>query len=305
MKRLALAALVALAPVFPARAAEKPAAIQVCFELPAGIALYADAPKAGYAKGDDGYRLDFDLRLNENLAPERITRAGPSCLRAWLQAQPIRSIDVSFGRLAMNLKPASRAVSLKLRPDLWYDGGSVAVQQAPFSTLSTSLPGSLEALRFDPAGGAAPADPARLPEGRYQIRYTPPPPEKGSCAASVVADAVGTVRPDNKPAMIAELLAIYRKDYLPEVLARLQETCPPMVALEVQVRIQDGALRDPLHPPIARVRIPEREPRYALERGRERIAFNPGDALEIGCGQALSLVQVDAAAENAQVARGP
>ncbi len=37
---------------------------------------------------------------------------------------------------------ASRALNLRLRQDLWYDGGSVLIEQAPFSRLSTALPGT-------------------------------------------------------------------------------------------------------------------------------------------------------------------
>ncbi|MBI5543923.1 MAG: hypothetical protein HY901_08560, partial [Deltaproteobacteria bacterium] len=193
-----------------ARAADKPAAVQVCVKLPAGIALFSEAPKRNYrALGDGAYLLDMDVALNGK-APERITPNGAGCLRAWVQAEQLSTISLRFDRTDLNLKPETRAVKLKLKPDLWYDGGSFEAQRASFSKISTALPGKLEVARLEEAEWSKGAFPLRdhdkLPSGRYVVRYEPPPPPLGSCEITVRAEATGTIRPDNRPELFQELV---------------------------------------------------------------------------------------------------
>lgn len=267
--------------------AEKPAAIQICIDLPSGISLFSESPQRNYrAIGDGSYALDLDVLLNGSQAPERITRSGARCVRAWIQATPIHAIAVSFDRTDLNLRPQSRAVILKLRPDLWYDGGTFTPERGPYSNVSTSLRGKLTIARLEGAGQPFPMrDLSSVPVGRYAIHYEPPPKPLGTCAITVNADAVGTVRTENRPELVRDLVETYRRDFAPEVAKRLKIACTEAEALELQIRIVDGAYCDPLNPRVHRVTRPELEKKYELVVDGKRIELRDGLILDIGYGQ--------------------
>ncbi len=294
-----LVALVLLSSGTAAAAADKPAAVQVCLNLPSGIPLFAEAAKRNYrAHPEGGFVLDFDVALNGK-APQRLTRNGPNCFRAWVTATPLNTIAVDFSRTDLNLKAASKSVNLKLKPDLWYDGGSLDTERAPVSKVTTALPGKLEFARLENAEwskGAFPIkDLSKLAAGRYTVKYEPPPPPQGSCDITVRVEATGTVRADSRPAVYKELVETYQREFAPEVAKGLKATCNQAQALEIELRIVDGAYRNPWSPKVTKITRREREPKYDLIVDGRREPFVEGQELEVGYGQAIALEEHPAA----------
>jgi len=292
--KLALVALAALTASTAAAAGnDKPAAVQVCLNLPSGVPLFAEAAKRNYrAHPEGGYILDFDLTLNGKV-PERLTKNGGTCLRAWIRAEPLGTIAVDFGKTDLNLKPASKSVSLKLKPDLWYDGGALDTERAPLSKVTTSLPGKLEMARLENAEWSKGAFPikelGKVAAGRYTVKYEPPPPPQGSCDITLKVEASGTVRPDSRADVYKELVDTYQKEFAPEVAKSLKATCNQAQALEIELRIVDGAYRNPWSPKVTKITRREREPRYELVIDGKREPFVEGQELPIAYGQAIVL----------------
>jgi hypothetical protein len=286
--RLALLGVLAGTAAF----AERPSAVQVCFNLPDALPLFAPGPRTSYRAIDDGSQLvDLDLKLNGQ-APERVTRNGPSCVRAWLQAVHVTRIAVSFDRTVLSLAPQERRVDLKLKPDLWYDGGEFTVAREPWARASTDLPGRFTLERLPPAGNVEIADHQRLPAGSYRVSYEAPPAASGPCRFTLRATGAGTIRPDNRPELFARLVEHYRTEWLPEVARELKLTCTRAEALEVAVRMVDGAFFAPLRPEVTRVRVPELEPRYALRLDDRQVPFERGQVVVLASGQEVVLESV-------------
>lgn len=270
-----------------ALAESKPAAVQLCLELPKEVPLFVGRAQPNYrALGDGTFILDFDVTL-AGRAPERLSKATPSCFRAWLPARHVKRIAFDFARTDLNLPAVEKDVDLKLKADLWYDGGAFAVAQAPWSKVGTALPGELLVDRVGRDGAVVPIeDKAALPRGRYVVRYTAP---THPCDLTVRGVATGTVREDNQPALVKELVDTYRKDWAPDVAKDLKLACGPAEALALVVRIVDGAYFKPLAPQVQKVTLPERLPRYRLVVNGVARDFTPGDAVDVGFDETLVL----------------
>jgi hypothetical protein len=283
------ALLGALLLVGTAAAAERPSAVQLCFTLPQGVALFSPAPRANYrAFSADAFLLDLEVKLNGQ-APERLTRTSDACLRAWLPAVNVSVVTVSFDRTLLGLAAQERKVDLKLKPDLWYDAGTFAVAREPWARVSSALPGRVTLEHLSSAGSVAVTDLAHVPAGTYRVGYEPPPPPTGPCRIALRVTGTGTIRADTRPAFFAEVVEHYRAELLPEVVKDQQLVCTAAEALEVSVRLLDGTFVEPRHPDVRRVTLPGREPRYALRLGASAVPFHSGQTVVIGAGQDVVL----------------
>jgi len=292
MKTLALALVAPL--LLSANAlAEKPAAVQVCVHLPHGASLLSSVARRNYRTLDESnYVLDLDLDFGGR-APERLAKVSANCVRAYVQPGPVGEIHVGFSRTDLNLKPESRAVGLKLKADLFYDGGSFEISRGTPSRVSTAMPGTLSLQRMEKGewakGPRDVADLDKVPSGRYRVRYAAPVPGEGSCPIEVTAEAIGTVREDNRPQRLAELVASYRRDVAPAVARALKATCTAGQALQMRVRLVDGAFRNPMTPVVEKVTRFDKQERYELVVDGERASFVDGEEIDIGFGQAIVL----------------
>jgi hypothetical protein len=272
--------------------ADKPAAAQVCFTLPPGVSLYVDKPQLNYrAIAPDTYLLDLDLRFNGAL-PERLTRDGASCLRAWLPAVKVKTLAASFERTTLNLANLERKVSVELKADLWSPLGQLAVERARWVRLSSLLPGQVSLERVTAAGAVPITDLERVPAGAYRVRYQAPPMPTGTCAVSLRAVGVGTIRADNRPALFEALVEQYRKDFLPEIQRSQKLACTELEALEVEVKIFDGIFTAPYAPGLRRVALPSKQPRYVLRVDGAPVKFESGERFEFEAGQQVALEQL-------------
>jgi hypothetical protein len=286
---------VAVAAPSPTAGAEKPAAVQVCFSgLEAKTPLFAEKAQKNYRPIGDMFVLDLDLTV-DGKAPERLTRSGNSCLRAWVPVHNVRTIDVNFDRTDTNLLKKSMNVNLKLKPDLWYNGGEVKVTRGARANFKTSLPGKVALARLSTADGkpveidVPQADWNELAAGRYVIRHTPPPPSVGSCPFKLVVEAGGTVREDNRPDQVHALVEHYRTDIAPDVIGSLKQSCSPAEVIEIHVAIWDGLFVNPRDPKIVRSARPDMAPIYTLTSSGKAQTYNPGDPFSVGYGDSLSL----------------
>lgn len=267
-----------------ALAADRPAAVQLCLALPDGVALFSTQPQADYrALGDGVFMLDLDVRLGGR-APERLTKTSATCLRAWLAARPVKRIELDFSRTDLNLRPAAKDVDLKLKPDLWYDGGGFTVERAPFSSITSPLPGKLSVERLRGEQAEPLRETTALPRGQYRIGYAAPP---RACDVTVRGVATGTVREDNHPTLVAELVDGYRREWAQDVAKDLRLQCAPGEALQLQVRIVDGVYFRPREPLVRKVKVPGREPHYTLSVDGDAKPFAPGHVVDVGFGQRL------------------
>lgn len=271
----------------------KPAAVQVCLDLPPGEALFANQKSPSMrAIGNGAWMLDLDVRF-DGVAPEKVTRAQGSCFRAWLRPRKVRKVEVSFDRLAHNLVTATKDVTLDLKSDLFYDAGSLAVSQQPFSTIEVGVPGTLTVERQTPAGFVA-ESPSRLPVGQYRLSFTPAPSPR-PCETRLEVVAIGSVTQERQPALLAELTAYYEQEFLPEVLKKLSVTCSEAEVAMVQVTLADGVFSRPWEPRIVKRRLPEREPRFELVQGGVRRPVDETVLLTIEAGQHFDLVSASPA----------
>lgn len=280
-----LAALLVVA--VPALAADKPAALQLCLELPEDVPLFADGPAPHYRAVPGGaFVLDFDLWVNGHDVL-KVTKSGPGCVRAWLPAEKVKEVSLDFSRLPLNLLPVKQPLSVQLKADLWSDGGQLAVTRAPWATASNTTKGALT-LQWQ---GRTLEDWDRLPTGRYTLNYVPLPPPKGECPVTLHVRASGSVRPDRNPALYKELVDWYRREFLPEVIARNKLRCDPAEALQVTAKLVEGAWRDPQYPKLQVVRLPEKEPKYFVSVDGKAVPFVEGIQVELGPGQALTFFE--------------
>jgi hypothetical protein len=291
-----------LAPLISTLAwADKPAAAQVCFTLPTGVSLFVDKPQLNYrAIAPDTYLLDLDLRFNGAL-PERLTRDGASCLRAWLPAVKVKTVEASFERTTLNLSKAERKVAVELKADLWSPLGQLTVDRAPWVRFSTGLPGQRTLERVTSTGAVPITDFERVPAGTYRVRYEAPPLPTGTCAASLRAVGVGTIRADNRPAQFEALVEQYRRDFLPEIQRTQKLACTELESLEVEVKIFDGIFRAPYAPGLRRVAVPSKQPRYVLRVDGAVQKFESGERFDFEAGQQVVLEQLASGATMAAV----
>lgn len=275
-----------------AEAADKPAAVQLCVTLPEGVALFANKP-APYMRsiGNDVWMLDFDVSLNGHEA-ERLTKSGADCFRAWLPAEKLKRISLSFTRLPLNLIDAEQALDLQLKADLWSDAGKVSISRAPWSTFASPLPGQFVVERQ----GQPVSDWKQLPIGPYVIKYTAPPQPKATCPITLKVIGSGTVRDDHNGALYREMVEYYRVEMLPAVIAKNKLQCEPAEAAQVMVQLVDGVWRNPLDPEIERVRVLEREPKYQLLIDGKAQPFLSGFKLDVKAGQQLEVISADSPA---------
>lgn len=273
-------------------AGEKPAAVQLCLRLPDGVALFTTTPDAHHRPlGNGVFLLDLDVQL-DGVAPERLTKVSGDCLRAWLPARRLERVRFDFSRLPLNLLAAERVVSLQLKPDLWFDGGSVVVERAPWASLASSLDGEVKLERSSTRGPEPLQDWQRLPSGTYVLSYTPPEPPRGTCPVTLSVAAMGTVRADRNAAVFRELVERYRQELLPVAVKRQKLTCASFEALQARVTLVDGVFHRPLEPEFSRVRLPEKEPRTVLRVDGVEAEFTSGMRVEIAAGQQLELAHV-------------
>ncbi|MBL8921116.1 MAG: hypothetical protein JNJ54_19795 [Myxococcaceae bacterium] len=273
----------------------KPAAVQVCLELPEGETLFASQKGPSMrAIGNGAWMLDLDVRF-DGVAPEKVTRAQGSCLRAWLRPRKVRKVEVSFDRLAHNLVPATKDVNLELKSDLFYDAGAFAVSQRPFSTIEVGAPGTLTVERQTPAGPVV-ESPSRLPIGQYRITFTPAPSPR-PCETRLEVLTVGSVTRERQPALLAELTAYYEQEFLPEVLKKLSVTCSEAEVAMVQTTLADGVFARPWVPRIVKRRLPEREPRFELIQAGARQPVDETVLITIEAGQHFDLVSASPVGE--------
>lgn len=267
---------------------EKPAALQLCVQLPADVTLFAEGPGPGRREVASGlWMLDFDVQL-DGRAPEKLTKSGADCFRAWLPARKLERVRLDFSRLPLNLVNVDQPMSVQLKPDLWSDGGRLTVSRAPWSAFVSALPGTLEVERE----GAVVSDWKRLPRGRYVVKYTAPEPERHACPVTLVVRGVGTVTAERNAAQFRELVEHYRAELLPVVIAKHKLQCSDAETAEVQLKIVDGTYCHPLDPVIVRARIEAKEPRYQLLVDGVAAPFESGMKVEVGEGQQLELSQL-------------
>jgi hypothetical protein len=273
----------------------KPAAVQVCLELPDGEALFA-SQRLPFMRsiGNDTWMLDLDVRF-DGVAPEKVTRGQGPCFRAWLRPRKVRKVEVSFDRVAHNLTAATKDVSLELKSDLFYDAGAIAVSQAPFSTIEVGAPGTLTVERQTPSGPVA-ESPSRLPIGQYRVAFTPAP-AAGPCETRLEVIAIGSVTRERQPALLAELTTYYEQEFLPEVLKKQALTCSEAEVAMVQVKLADGVFSRPWEPAIVKRRLPEREPRFELHQGGVRRPVDEAVLVTIEAGQHFDLLPASPAQE--------
>ena len=272
-----------------AHAAEKPSALQVCFDnLDAKEPLFVDKAARNYRAISSGAMLDMDLTVDGARA-DKLTKSSATCVRAWLPPVPIHSVSVSFDRTDTNFRPATRSVKLMLKPDKWHDAGIIKLDRAPFSQLRTSLPGKLDLERQEVAGGFKWEDLTHLPRGRYILRHTPPEAAKGPCATTVIAEAVGTVTEKLHPELLTELVHRYETEIAPDVLRELKETCVQGERMELRLLIVDGVYRNPRTPQLAKATIPGSQKVYSLLIDGQKVAYNPGETFDVGFGQTIEL----------------
>jgi hypothetical protein len=278
--RLVLASLLLAS---AALGADKPAALQVCVKLPEGEALFAEGPRGSYRSiGNDAWLLDFDFTVNGHDV-QRLTKSGPSCFRAWLPAEKVREVAFDFSRLPKNFVNVSVPMQVQLKPDLWSDGGDVTITRAAWASATNTTSGVLTlAWR-----GLSQADLTQLPAGPYTLQFAPAPQPKGACPIAFTVRASGTIRPDRNASLYKELVESYRREFLPELVARNKLLCDPAEEARITATLVDGAWRHPLSPRIERVRVEEKEPRYVVRIDGKALPFVEGMTVDLQPGQSL------------------
>jgi hypothetical protein len=274
-----------------AQAQPRPAAVQVCVQLPLEEPLFAKAPGPHLrVLTKDTSMLDFDVRF-DGATPERITRVNDTCFRAWLSPRKVKRIELDFERLSANLTARGKDVSLELKSDLWFDAGTFIVEQEPFAQLAVSGAGSVRVERQTPRGPVA-ENPSQLPVGEYRVTFTPPVPVQQPCRAQVEVVPVGTVTPERQPQLFRELAAHYEQDYVPDVLKKVGLTCADDEVAVVRTKLIDGLFVRPHEPMVARHRVTERQTTYELHHEGAVLPLTEPVLITVKPGQHLEVVPV-------------
>lgn len=269
-------------------AAPRPAAVQLCVELPPGVELFATAAAPNYREVGPGlWMLDFDVRLDEQ-KPERITRANASCLRAWVQPRVVKQVALDFERVPLNFTAEPRTVDLKLKADLLHQAGELSVAQAPFARAKSTVDGALTFERVTSAG-LVKESPDGLPSGEYVITHVPPAVPAGKCNATAEIVAMGSLTQEKNPRAVAELAEHYAQTLLPIALKEQGLTCTDAEEVLAEVLLVDGAFYRPLKPKLVKRTIAARQTRFELRHDGHvfsleqpvRVKVEPGQTLEI------------------------
>jgi hypothetical protein len=269
----------------------RPAAVQVCVQLPLEEPLFAKAAGPHLrALTKDTFMLDLDVRF-DGATPERLTRVNDTCFRAWLSPRKVKRIELAFERLSANFTARGKDVSLELKSDLWFDGGTFVVEQEPFAQLALPGGGSVRAERQTLRGPVA-EDPGQLPVGEYRVTFTPPAPIRQPCRAQVEVVPVGTVTPERQPQLFRELAAHYEQDYAPDVLKKVGLTCADDEVAVVRTKLIDGLFVRPHEPVVARHRVVERQTTYELHHEGAVLPLTEPVLITVKSGQHLEVVPV-------------
>lgn len=288
--------LALLLPAF-AHAADRPAAIQLCFSgLPAEAPLWREAAGRNYRPHGDAFVLDLDVRI-DGRAPEKLTKSAATCLRAWLPARNVSSVEVTFGRLDLNLRDVKVATKLPLKADRWHEGPAIAVTVQPFAKVSTALPGSLKLVRIEEAvwSGGSFEWPAldRVSAGRYRLLHKPPPLPRHPCEIVVkVISATGSIRADNAPEKLRAIVAEYEQTIAKKLLADRKESCEGDDVIELGIKLREGIIPNAWTPELRRIAKPRPQPPYRIVIDGAARPFVPeAETLELRPGQTLVVEQ--------------
>lgn len=267
----------------------KPAAIQLCVELPLNEPVFVNAagPKQK-SVARELWMLDFDVRV-DGVPAERVTKVSASCLRAWVSPRKVKRIELDFSRLANNFTSHGRDVAFDLKSDLLYDAGSFVVEQEPFATVSTNHPGTLVLERLT-ANGPVPEQADRLPVGEYRVSFRPAVAAPGPCETKLEVVTFGTVTPERQPALFEELKTHYQAELLPDVLSKLRLSCDPSEIAVVHTKLVDGVFSKPFEPMVQRHRVKSREPTVELRHQSESKPLAEPVVINIGAGQHVDIV---------------
>ncbi|MBM4784452.1 MAG: hypothetical protein GQE15_42855 [Archangiaceae bacterium] len=267
----------------------KPAAIQLCVELPLNEPVFVSAagPKQK-SVGRELWMLDFDVRV-DGVPAERVTKVSASCLRAWVSPRKVKRIELDFSRLANNFTSHGRDVAFDLKSDLLYDAGSFVVEQEPFATISTNHPGTLVLERLT-ANGPVPEQADRLPVGEYRVSFRPEVAAPGPCETKLEVATIGTVTPERQPALFEELKTHYEAELLPDVLSKLHLTCDAAEVAVVHTKLVDGVFSKPFEPLVERHRLKSREPTVELKHQSETTPMGEPLVITVGAGQHFDIV---------------
>lgn len=271
-----------------ALAEPKPAAVQVCVQLPLDEPLFVKTPGPHLrAVAKDLFMLDVDVRL-DGVAAQRLTRVNDTCFRAWVPPRKVRRIELDFDRLSQNFVARAKDVSLDLKSDLWFDAGTFVVEQEPFAQLALTAGGTAR-LERTLHGGVVNEEASRLPAGHYRVHFTPPAAVQQPCRAQVEVMPIGSVTPERQPVLFRELSEHYQHDYVPDVLKKVGMTCADDEVAVVRTKLVDGLFVKPHEPVVTRQRVAERETRYVLRHegvdlpleGPVEVTVKPGQHLEV------------------------
>lgn len=267
----------------------KPAAIQLCVELPLHEPVFFNAagPKQ-QSVSRDLWMLDFDVRV-DGVPAERVTKVSASCLRAWVAPRKVKRVELDFSRLANNFTSHGRDVTFDLKSDLLYDAGTFVVEQEPFATVSTNHPGTLLLERLT-ANGPVPEQADRLPVGEYRVSFRPAVAAPGPCETKLEVATIGTVTPERQPALFEELKTHYQAELLPDVLSKLNLTCDPTEVAVVHTKLVDGVFSKPFEPLVERHRVKAREPTVELRHQAEAKPLAEPVIISVGAGQHFDVV---------------
>jgi hypothetical protein len=270
----------------------KPAAVQVCVQLPLDEPLFTKMPLPHLrALAKDTYLVDFDVRFDGE-APQRLTRVNDRCFRAWLSPRKVRRIELDFDRLSANFVAQPKDVSLQLTSDLWFDAGTFVVEQEPFAQVAVSGGGAVRLERRRVTGELVEESPDRLPAGTYRLTFTPPAQPQHPCRARLEVDSIGTVTPQRQPEVYRSLAAHYEHDYVPEVLKKVGMTCADDEVAVVRTKLIDGLFVKPHAPAVTRARVAERETTWVLRHEGTTLPLTGAIELTVKPGQHLEVVPV-------------
>lgn len=272
-----------------ALAAPKPAAVQLCFKTPAGFELFSTKAAPHFRALSPGtFMLDLDVLLDGEKA-QKVTKAGPSCVRAWLDARPVKKVSVSFERVPLNYVVVEREVDLKLKPDLWFDAGTVVLEQEPFATARVSTGGELKFERKTASGLVVERGDA-LPVGEYVVTHVPAPEPTRPCPTRVEVVAMGTVTAEKSPALLKDLTYHYADNILPTVLAQKQYACTDSQELVAEVLLVDGVFVRAMQPKLTRLTVPARQTVFELRHDDKVLRLDESVTITIAPGQLLEVV---------------
>lgn len=268
----------------------KPAAVQLCFKTPAGTELFSSKAEPYFRPLSTGtWMLDFDVLLDGEKA-EKVTKAGPSCVRAWLPARAVKMINVSFARVPLNYVVATREVELQLKPDLWFDAGTVVLEREPFAVARLHTGGELKFERKTPSGALVVEKADALPVGEYVVTHVPAPEPTKPCSTRVEVVAMGTVTPEKAPVLMKDLTFHYSDNVLPTVLSQKKLACTDSEEVVAEVLLVDGVFVRAMQPKLSKVVVPARQTVFELRHDDKVLRLDEPVTITIAPGQVLEVV---------------